>query len=79
MSEYNIIIASDDEHEKAFAEIYYREKFVALASQEGGLNRLEIEFPLFDVDEAMIIRTLELTGFQQALNSAAIRLAGEAK
>ena len=39
--EIEVVIASDDEHERVFAEIYFNGRFVALVSQDG-------ETPLFE-------------------------------
>lgn len=77
MNDFTTMIASDDEHEKVFAEIYYKDKFVALVSQEAGLNRLNIEFAGSGLEESLIARQVDLIGFQQALISAEKRLAGE--
>ena len=73
---YTITIASDAEHEKVYAEIHCRGKFVALVNQENGFDRLKIEFPPAGLDEAMIVRVVDMEGFQQALISAAKELCG---
>ncbi|HEY3755249.1 MAG TPA: hypothetical protein VGL42_03770 [Opitutaceae bacterium] len=72
--EFTITIASDPEHEKVFAEVHCDGKFVALVSQENGLDRLRVEFPGSDVDESMIERAVDMEGFKLALISAARRL-----
>ncbi len=76
-AEFAVTIASDAEHEKVFAEIYYQEKFVALVSQEDGLDRLKIEFPSIHVDESMVLREVNMENFQQALIFAAKKLTGQ--
>lgn len=73
---FTILIASDPEHEKVFAEIYCGERFVALVSQEEGLHCLRIEFPDATMEESMVLRKVEMEGFQEALRSAARKLAG---
>ncbi len=73
--EFTIVIASDSEHEKVFAEVYFQSKFVALVSQEKGLDQLCIEFPSSNVDESMIAREVDVDGFNQALITAAKKLA----
>lgn len=76
-TEFNITIASDSEHERVFAEIYCREKFVALVSQEEGLSHLKIEFPPVGMDESMIQRKVGMEEFKRALCLAEQRLAGK--
>ena len=75
--EFTITIASDAEHEKVFAEIYHQGKFVALVSQENGLDQPNVEFPPPGVDETMITRAVDMAGFQQALIAAMKKLAGQ--
>ena len=70
---FKITIASDGEHERVFAELYYGEKFVALVSQEKD-GVLEIEFPSAEMDPSMILRKIDLSSFQAALISAALKL-----
>jgi len=72
---FTVVIASDSEHEKVFAEVYFQGKFVALISQEKGLDQLRVEFPSSDVDETMIVREVDMDGFKQALITAAKKLA----
>jgi len=77
MSGFTTMIASDDDHDKIFAEIYFAEKFVALVSQEDGIDQLKVEFPGSDLDENMILREISMDGFLNALNKARNRLVGE--
>jgi len=72
--DFDFLIASDDEYEKVFIEIYYEGKFVALINQEKGLDNLEIEFPGVDVIESLIIRRLPLKEFLDLVNQAAEKL-----
>lgn len=74
---FTVIIASDEIHDKVFAEIYSSEKFVALVSQDDGLDNMKIEFPDRVVDEAAIMRIVELEPFREALIIAQKRLSGE--
>lgn len=73
---FKILIASDTDYEKVFAEIYYNEKFVALISQEQGVDRMKVEFPRSDMNESMVLREIDLEGFQEALYKAAKKLKG---
>ena len=77
IKEFTVTIASDEEHDKVFAEIFCGEKFVALVSQEKGVDRLEIEFPPAGIDEKLIMRAVDMEGFQQALVAAMKRLRGQ--
>ena len=74
---FTITIASDQEHEQVFAEIYCHGKFVALVSQEEGADRLRIEFPPPGVDEGIIARTVGAEDFRQGLAAAIEKLAGK--
>jgi hypothetical protein len=73
---FTITVASDDEHESVYAEIYCQGKFVALVSQEGGPEQMRIEFPHGDLNEAMIARSVAVEDFRQALTAAVERLSG---
>ena len=73
---FSTIIASDEEHEQVFAEIYCHGKFVALVSQEEGGDQLRIEFPAAGFDETMIARTAYVEDFQKGLAEAIERLIG---
>jgi len=73
--EFTIVIASDSEHDEVFAEIYFQGKFVALVSQEKGLDQLRVEFPSSNIDESMVVREVDVDGFKQALITAAKKLA----
>ena len=77
MNTFKTMIASDADYEKVYAEIYCDEKFVALVSQENGLDKLRIEFPYASIDEGMILRNIEMEGFLSALTEAKQRLSGE--
>ncbi len=69
-----IIICSDSEHDKVYAEIYYSKKFVAIVSQEKGVHNLEIEFPNTDVDQEMVTRSIPFDKFMELLRMAASEL-----
>ena len=77
MNVFTTMIASDDDHEKVFAEIYFAEKFVALVSQEEGIDQLKVELPSSDLDENMILREISMDGFLSALKEARSKLVGE--
>ena len=70
----HIVIADDPDHEKVYAEIFIRDKFVALVSQEKGLDVLEVEFPGPGLMESQILRRVGLAEFQKALTLATERL-----
>jgi len=74
---YNVIIASDPEHEKVFAEIQCDNKFLALISQEEGEDRLLVELPGLGLDEYCVVRQARLTDFIDVLNQAADKLVGK--
>jgi len=76
-NEFEIVIASDDEHEKVFAEIVIDDKFVALVSYDHGIDKAVIEFPGLGFDESAIIRKTKLDVFRSALDAAIERLSGE--
>ena len=75
--EFKIMIASDDEHERVFAEIYLDDKFVALVSQERGPGEEEVELPGGGLVESLVRRKVPLRGLEKALLRAAQRLKGE--
>ena len=75
--DFTITITSDGEHENVFAEIYCGGKFVALVSQEEEMNKFRIEFPLPGVDEALIVRAVDMESFRQALVAATEKLTGK--
>ena len=76
-SRFSVMIASDLGHEKVYAEIYYDEKFVALVSQERGLENKVLELPGPGLVEDQICRAVDLGGFLQAVQLAARKLEGE--
>lgn len=76
-NEFRIIIASDDEHERVFAEIYLGDKFVALVNQEAGSGQEQIELPGVGLDESLIVRKVPLRGFEEVLLQAVRKLKGE--
>jgi len=74
----HVTIASDEEHEKVFAEIYYGDtfvygdKFVMLVSNEHGTPMVEI--PGGGHDESCIARVVPFEWLQEALQVAVRRL-----
>ncbi len=74
---FSVMIASDLDHEKVYAEIYCDDKFVALVSQEHGLEHKMLEVPGPGLVEEQISREVDLKGFQHALELAARKLHGE--
>jgi hypothetical protein len=75
---YEIIIASDDVHEKVYAEIYFQGKYVALLNQEQGLDNLEIEFPDCNImDQQMVTRAIPLKKLIYLIDNAKFKLMGQ--
>lgn len=70
MRNFDFLIASDSDHEKVFVEIYYQQKYIALISQENGVDNLIIEFPGLNLNEAVISRSLPLNDFSILINDA---------
>ena len=62
-----ILLSSDFNYEKIVAEIYYKEKFVALINQDEGLDNLIIEFPDSTMEDNMIIRKLNFSVLEKGL------------
>jgi hypothetical protein len=71
---YEVIIADDPDHDKVFAEIHRNNKFLALISQEEGLDRLVVELPGPGLDESQIVRQVPLADFKAVLDQAAKKL-----
>lgn len=72
-----ILISSDLSYEKLVAEIYYKDKFVALINQERGINDLEIEFPSSNFSEDFVERKIPLNFLKAAIEEATEALIGE--
>lgn len=79
MGSTEIIIASDDSHEKVIAEIFLEGKFVALLNQDKGPACLEIEFPGPGLVEEQIARKVNLDQFVSAIETAKAKLFGGEK
>ena len=69
-SPFSVMIASDLDHEKVYAEIYCNDKFVALISQEGPSTDKVLELPGPGLEEEQICRQVDLKGFLNALQLA---------
>ena len=69
-----VLICSNVEYNNLIAEIYSHGKYVALVSQEKGPDKLVVEFPGPDQNEAAIIRKVDLDWFEYALQQAKIKL-----
>jgi hypothetical protein len=76
---FEVILASPPEYEALTAEIFFDGKFVALVSQERGLDQLQFEIPGTGLDEDKIARKVDLKGFLQTVEIACKRLRGEIK
>lgn len=67
-----IDLASDQDHERVVAEIYFHNQFVALVSNDNGVE--VIEFPGPGLDESCIARSIPRDAFLHALSIASNRL-----
>ncbi|HTK19612.1 MAG TPA: hypothetical protein VL442_08875 [Mucilaginibacter sp.] len=74
--DYDFIIASKDDYDQVFIEIYFQGKFVAMINQEKGIDNLEIEFPGDNVIETLVTRKIPLEEFLYLLKDAKIKLLG---
>ncbi len=74
--QFEVIIASDPEHEKVFAEIQLGGKYIASVSQEDGPNRLVVELPGPGLDERYVLRQIPYKDFVFWLEEAAKKLCG---
>jgi hypothetical protein len=66
----DVYIASDPDHEYCFAEIEVDGKFLALLSQEEGVDKLVIELPGLGLVEDLVIRCVPLEIFQRGVELA---------
>lgn len=73
---FEIILVSDVRYEKLVAEICFEKKFVALVSQDEGREKLLLEFPEVGLDEALVLRKVDLASFLAALEASVRRLTG---
>jgi hypothetical protein len=73
-SDIKIIFSSDSDYEELTAEIFYKDKFIALLNQDEGLDRLKIEFPGSNVVEDAVLRKIDLAIFEKALEEAKRKL-----
>ncbi|HIB69697.1 MAG TPA: hypothetical protein EYO33_32620 [Phycisphaerales bacterium] len=71
ISRFRISVGDDDLHEDLTAEIYFDEKFLALVSQENGLDKAEIELQRCPDSDAW---DLPLDAFLKVLEQAKYRL-----
>jgi hypothetical protein len=74
---FSVMIASDMDHEKVYAEIYCDERFVALISQERGPEHKVLELPGPGLVEERICREVSLEEFLRALQLASRKLDGD--
>jgi len=72
---FKVMIASDLDHDRVYAEIYCDDRFVALVSQEQGLESAVLEIPGPGLAEEQICRQVDLDAFIEAVNLARSRLA----
>lgn len=73
-SDIEILLSSDSEHDKLTAEIFYKEKFIALLNQDDGGENLRIEFPAANVKEDRVLRQIDLATFERGVDLAKKRL-----
>lgn len=72
-----IVIASDVDYAELNAEIYCGGKYVALLSQDDGIDKLKIVFPDASANQEAITRSVDLQWFRHALEGAEKVLIGE--
>jgi hypothetical protein len=70
-SDFRISVGDDPEHEELTAEIYFRDQFVAIVSQENGLERGVIEIQPRESGEPW---AFSLQEFMETLSKAKQRL-----
>lgn len=70
-ADFRISVGDDSEHEDLTAEIYFRDQFVAVVSQEDGLERAVVEIHARESGEPW---SFSLQEFMEALNKAKQRL-----
>ena len=73
-SDFKIILSSDSGYDKLTAEMFYKDKFIALLNQDGGLDKLKIEFPSNDIDESMVVRNIDVSVLEKAIELATEKL-----
>ena len=71
---FEILIASPSDYERLVAEIYFDGKFIALVSQERGIDIFDIETPGSNLIEKEVMRKFDLHGFQKIIEEARQRL-----
>jgi hypothetical protein len=69
--DFRIDVLFPDEYQDFIAEIYFRQTFICLISQEHGFDNLEIEFNKYPVQETVI---MPLDDFRRAMDHAIQRL-----
>jgi hypothetical protein len=75
-SAIKILVCSDTDYEQLIAEIYIDNKFVALVSQDNGVNDLQVEFPGCDQNQDAVGRKFDFNLFRDALERARTELIG---
>lgn len=71
ISRFRISVGDDDDHEDLTAEIYFDEKYLALVSQENGLEMVQVELQRCPDSAAWIF---SLDSFLEVLEKAKHRL-----
>lgn len=66
-ADIEVLLASDSDYEELTAEIYCNGKFIALLNQDEGPENLIIEFPGTNVQEDMVLRTINLKCFRKSI------------
>ncbi len=73
-TDLEIILSSDSDYEKLTAEILYYGKFIALVSQDDGIENCKVEFPNGDCDENLVVRKIDLDVLKKGLAMAKQKL-----
>ena len=74
---FKIVLASPPEYQELVAEIYFKDLFFALISQERGIGLFDIETPEQNVLESSVTHKVGTADFLKAVDSACKRLRGE--
>jgi endonuclease YncB( thermonuclease family) len=69
-----VLLSSDDNYNELVVEIFYNGKFVALVHQKNGIENLVIEFSNLHIQKELILKEINFSTFEKALQLAKKRL-----
>lgn len=73
-TDIEIILSSDGDYEELTAEIFYKGRFIALLSQDDGIENCKVEFPSSDCEESLVHRKIDLDVLEKGLALAKQKL-----